>query len=230
MKEKTVNKIFKIIIVMLLVLIITILLLSFSRFGKITHKLVPTGNVDVFDIEVNCSCTNNNCTVTDIDGNVIPVYNEITDQNVVGNVFVDDKGGNYLYQQRLKIFENPAYEFTNKIAPGSTNVYHFVVHNSTNVAVKYKIKMYEESEYKINMVYRLKNDSTYVIGDENNWVTASELETQFKNLNKNKSDNYALEWMWLYEGDDLSDTIAGKHMESEYKLNIRVYFEAETNI
>ena len=154
----------------------------------------------------------------------------INDENVIGNVFVDDKGGNYLYQQRLKIFENPAYEFTNKIAPGSTNVYHFVVHNSTNIELKYKVKMYEESEYKINMVYRLKRNNNYVLGDENNWVTARELETQFKNLDKSKSDNYSLEWMWKYEGDDESDSIAGKNMESEYKLNIRVFFEAVTNV
>lgn len=230
MTEKEKNKVFKTITIVLLILIIIILLLFFSRIGKISYKLIPTGNVDVFDIEINCICTGNNCEVTDIDGNIIPVFNEATDQNVVGNVFINDKYGNYLYQQRLKIFENPAYEFTNKIAPGSTNVYQFVVHNSTNIAVRYKIQMYEQSEYKINMVYRLKNGNTYVLGDENNWVSASELETQFKNLDRSRSDNYSLEWMWLYEGDDTSDTIAGKHMESEYKLNIRVYFEAVTNL
>ena len=224
------NRFFKIFSVVLFILIIILFMLFFSRYGKITHELIPTGNIDIFNIEVNCVCTNDNCTVTDPEGNVIPVYNEIEDENVIGNVFVDDKGGNYLYQQRLKIFENPAYEFTNKIAPGSTNVYHFVVHNSTNIELKYKVKMYEESEYKINMVYRLKRNNNYVLGDENNWVTARELETQFKNLDKSKSDNYSLEWMWKYEGDDESDSIAGKNMESEYKLNIRVFFEAVTNV
>ena len=85
--------------------------------------------------------------------------------------------------------------------------------------------MIEDSEYKINMVYRLKTGDRYVIGNDSKWVTADELETEFNNLKKYKSDSYSLEWKWLYEGDDENDTIAGMNMESEYKLNIRVYFE-----
>lgn len=224
------NIVYKFVTVLLLVIII-ILLLFFNRFGKVedSEKLVPTGNVDVFDIAVICTCEGDKCTYTDIDGNEIPVFNDETDQKLVGYVFVDDKSGNYLYQQRLQIFNNPAYQFTNKIAPGVSNVYHFVLHNGTNKNVKYKIKMYEDSEYKINMVYRLKVNDKYMIGNDSKWVTAEELETQFNNLNRSRSDNYSLEWQWLYEGDDVNDTIAGVNMDSEYKLNIRIYFEEVNN-
>ena len=225
-EKKGSSLVYKFVTILLLVIII-ILLLFFNRFGKIVdrEKLIPTGNVDVFDISVLCTCNGDKCIYTDLDGNVIPVFNEKTDDKLVGYVFVDDKNGNYLYQQRLQIFNNPAFEFTNKIAPGVSNVYHFVVHNSTNKTVKYRLKMIEDSEYKINMVYRLKTGDRYVIGNDSKWVTADELETDFNNLQNYKSDSYSLEWKWLYEGDDENDTIAGMNMESEYKLNIRIYFE-----
>ena len=257
------------VIISILLIAIIIILLVFCKFGKIHHNdsLIPTGNVDVFDIDIFCNHkisdnnTNendnetNNITIsenedainvspsntstkkrneskleneeyihTDRKGEAIPVYNEQTDKNIIGKVFVDDKNGNYLYQERLNIFTNSAYKFTNKIAPGSSNVYHFVVHNSNNTNVKYNIQMYEESEYKINLKYRLKCGEGYSIGNDKTWVSADELITNFKNLNKGRSDNYSLEWKWF--DDDKNDTIAGKNMDSEYKLNIRFHFEA----
>ena len=85
------------------------------------------------------------------------------------------------------------------------------------------MEMYEESEYPVNLKYRLKNGNNYVIGNETKWVTVDELKTSFKRLNKGASDNYSLEWKWF--DDDANDNIAGENMESEYKLNIRFYFE-----
>ena len=267
------------VIISILLIAIIIILLVFCRFGKIHHNdnLIPTGNVDVFDIDVFCNhkiadnntnenddeindniiiedqnenvineinsnsikeTDSNNITKkrnksgaedeeyvhTDRKGETIPVYNEQTDKNILGKVFVDDKDGNYLYQERLNIFTNAAYKFTNKIAPGVSNVYHFVVHNSNNTNVKYYIQMYEDSEYKINLKYRLKCKEGYAVGNDKTWVSADELITNFKNLNKGLSDNYSLEWKWF--DDDKNDTIAGKNMDSEYKLNIRFHFEA----
>ena len=84
--------------------------------------------------------------------------------------------------------------------------------------------MYEVSEYKVNLKYRLKRNGEYVIGNESNWVSASELTTAFTKLNKGGSDNYSLDWKWFDE-DNTLDTIAGENMTSEYKLNIRFYFE-----
>ena len=113
-ENKKGNTAYKIITIILLIVII-ILLLFFNRFGEIDNdgsKLIPTGKVDVFDIAVNCNCKNDKCEVTDNDGQTIPVYNEVDDQNITGTVFVDDKIGNYIYQENLKIFNNAAYQFT----------------------------------------------------------------------------------------------------------------------
>ncbi len=229
-------------IIIIILIIIILLLLFFARFGKIDNNsnLVPTGNVDVFDIDINCKCdTDNPCTNNNDnnDGkdnkdnkdnderNGIPVYNEES-SNVLGKVFVDDSNGNYIYQQNLRIFENSAFNFTNKIAPGVSNTYHFVVHNSTNVKLKYYLEMYESSEYTINLRYRLKRGNNYVVGSDNNWVSANELKTAFMAIDANSSDNYSLDWQWMYDDDkDNQDTIAGEQMTSTYKLNVRFYFE-----
>ena len=219
-------------IIILILIIVILLLLFFARFGKIENKnnLIPTGNVNVFDIDVRCCCTQDgscdkkNC--TDKNNNTLPVYKETYYKDVIGEVFVDDNSGEYVYQQNLRIFENSAFEFEDKIAPGVSNTYHFVVHNSTNAKMKYKINMYEDTEYPINLRYRLRIGDNYVIGGASQWVSAKELQTAFKQIDASSSDNYALDWQWMYEGNkDKQDTNAGENMTSSYKLNIRFMFE-----
>ena len=245
--EQRREKFFRILIIVLIIIIL--ILFFFSKFGRINDYCMPTGNVDVFDITINCNhkknivdsviarsttTTLNSNTMTataaatdsnEEEGTNIPIYNEDKDKNIIGQVFVDDKNGDYLYQQRLEIFNNAAYQYTNKIAPGVFNTYHFVVHNSSNVNVKYYIEMYEESEYKVNLKYRLKRNNKYILGNENNWVTADELKTSFEYISMSSSDSYSLDWKWFDDKNEI-DTIAGENMTSLYKLNIRVHFEA----
>ena len=60
MSERKRDKFFWIIIVLLVIIIL--LLLFFTRFGKIENKyLVPTGNVDIFNIDIDCVCDNDKC-------------------------------------------------------------------------------------------------------------------------------------------------------------------------
>lgn len=205
----------------LIIIIIVLLLQSCTLMGSITNQdktLIPTGNVDVFDINLNCNCLKDECTSN------VPIFDEDKDLNLFGEVFVDDKNGNYVYQQKLAIFENTAFELPDKIAPGDKGLYYFIVHNSTSVTVKYNIKTYETSEYKVNLKYRLKQGDTYVAGDATTWLEASDINTAFATLALGESKQYVLEWQWF--DDDYNDTIAGINMRSEYQLNIRVYFEA----
>ena len=234
-------------IVILLLIIIILIILFFTRFGKIKYDQVsPTGNIDVFDIDIRCNCgEDKECpdivspetkepttAATDPDNKggkkkpSVPSYDKDKDKNELGKVFVDDSNGNYIYQQKLRIFENAAYNFTEKIAPGVSNTYHFVVHNSNKFKVRYYVEMYEDTEYFVNLKYRLKRNNEYVIGDDNNWVTAKDLKTEFSKLNAMSSDSYSLDWKWFYDDNkDDADTLAGSNMESAYKLNIRFYFE-----
>ena len=68
MGERKKDKLFWLII--LLLLIIIILILFFTRFGKIENKyLVPTGNIDIFNIDIDCICDEDECDNKD-DNNV----------------------------------------------------------------------------------------------------------------------------------------------------------------
>lgn len=220
----------------ILLIIINLFLFFNATFGRINDMIkiipegdnkkaeveenIPTGNVDVFNIDINCSCKNECSTKENKD---IPVYKEEEHKEVIDTVFVDDKNGEYIYQNNLKIFENVAYKYFNKIAPGSSNTYYFVAHNISGVNMKYNIVMKEESSYKINLKYRLKKNDKYVIGNDTTWVDASKLKTEYSNITTDSSDVYALDWKWF--DDDKNDTIAGKNMKDVYKLKIRLYFE-----
>lgn len=206
------DKYFGVIIISLVIIIL--ILLYFLKFGKINNEKIPTGNVDVFDIDINCGCD---------EKPIIPPFNESTDKEIFGKVFIGDKEGNYIYQQNLNIFNNSAFEYTNKIAPGVGNTYQFVIHNSMNKKVKYYLKLYEETKYDINMKYRLRKNNKYVIGNENKWVSAEEFQTSYYKINALSSDKYSLDWKWF--DNDKQDTFVGKNMKEEYKLNVRFYFE-----
>ena len=149
-----------------------------------------------------------------------------TDVDRAGVVYVDDKNGWYVYQKSLEIFNNAAFEYTNKIAPGVSNSYDFKVHNETSNKIQYNIEFSEESEYVVNMKYRLKRAGAYVVGSETEWVSAEQLSTSMKQLAIDGVDAYTLDWMWPYEdGKDSQDTKAGENMRSEYHLGIKVNFE-----
>lgn len=220
-------------LIILLLIIIIIILLFFWRVGKVEEKyLVPTGNVDVFDIDVRCGCKNKEkCDGNDKEETInYPVFNPDKDKDTLGRVFIDDKNGDYIYQENLRIFDYSAYEYdpstlvNGKIAPGVSNTYYFVVHNSSDTNVNYNILMYEESQYQVNMKYRLKKNDQYVVGNDEEWVNAEKLKTELSKLNISSSDKYALDWKWF--DDDENDTIAGSKMNEDYKLNVRIYFEA----
>ena len=246
-KEERRKKIISWVIIAILIIIIILLCLTkcCKKDGNNANNnddayKIKTGNTDVFNININCpkeECPvvnddkNNNDNTKNINinsnkpnkNNDIPVFDEDTDKDIIGKVFVDDKDGNYIYQQNLNIFNNAAFQYTNKIAPGVSNTYEFKANNTSNKSIKYYVEMYEESEYDINLKYRLKRNGTYIVGNDDNWVDVDELKTTIKTLDGNSSDTYSLDWKWF--DDDTNDTIIGENMTSEYKLNIRFYFE-----
>lgn len=238
-------------IILLLIAIAILLWLLLKPQSEPTK--IPTGNVDVFDIRIGCLCGDDDgdgepddC---DKDGDGVPddvadltpgsegykSYYSSTingskvpmDISTTGIVYVDDANGKYVYQKELQIFQNAAFEYTNKIAPGVSNSYNFKVHNETNNAIRYNIDFDEDSEYAVNMLYRLKRGGTYVVGSDTEWVSASNLSVSaLKQLAKDGVDTYTLDWKWPYEGGkDAQDTEAGENMTSEYVLSIKVNFK-----
>ena len=239
-----------IIIIVLIIVIIMLLLNSCKRVDNESPK--PTGNVDIFNINIEGNCKKDNSCDNNQGKNPVTVIdnkpsnnNQTNDNNVPTNpeyppwdedehgydlnqIFVDDKNGNYIYQNTLHIFTNPAFEFKNVIAPGSSNTYVFEVHNNSQINIKYDIETIEVNRYNINLKYRLKINNNYVVGNDDSWVSANKLRDIGRRLSSNSSHKYSLEWKWDYEsGNDRNDTYIGENINEEYKLNIRFRFEED---
>ena len=230
-------------IAIVILLLITVCVLLWLLLRPMEPKKTPTGKVDVFDIRIGYICRGNDADCLDDEDDFIPyvaparrgatnnsekkVNGETdTEEEREGIVYVDDENGRYVYQKSLKIFENPAFEYTNKIAPGVSNSYEFKVHNETDGAIRYDIEFVEKSEYDINMLYRLRRGGAYVVGGDTKWVRAVELSSALKDLDADGVDGYVLDWQWPYEsGNDALDTTIGENMTSKYSLSIKINFE-----
>ena len=232
------NKILAVIVILLLVAIGVLLWLLFKPQPE--PAKIPTGNVDIFNIRISCLCNGEDGNDEECDSDNTPgpeghkgysgsTINDETDTEIDddGVVYVDDENGRYVYQRNLRIFQNAAFEYTDKIAPGVSNSYDFKVHNEPKNSIRYNVQFEEESEYPVNMKYRLRRGNEYLVGSETTWVSVGELTVAaLKILSTDGVDTYTLDWKWPYEdGVDDADTNAGKNMTSEYNLGIKINFE-----
>jgi hypothetical protein len=229
------RKAIPVVIILLLLITIGVLIWLLLKPQPEPDK-IPTGNVDVFNIDISCVCDKDEdgeCDKKDDEED----ENQISYSGIINNrhnttvrddgiVYADDANGRFVYQKDLDIFRNAAFEYTTKIAPGVSNSYDFKVHNTMKRGVRYNIVFAEDSEYAINLKYRLKEGGSYVVGSDSEWVSASELSSALTYLAGNSTDSYTLDWEWPYEGGvDAADTEAGEKMTSEYSLGIKINFE-----
>lgn len=214
MDSKKTSKAYLYIIIIMLLIIIFLLFYMREYIGRIGY-LTPTGNVDVFNINIDGNCKEEDCNQC----NGEHVFNENTDNSDMIEYIIKDKDGNWIYQNELNIFSNPAYEFKNIIAPESSNVYQFILYNSNNNEIKYYINMEETNPYNINMMYKLKKNGSYIAGDKSNWVDVDELNTTLSSLHPKDTDSYLLEWKWVSSSNDND---IGKSNDAQYALKIKI--------
>lgn len=214
MDSKKTSKAYLYIIIIMLLIIIFLLFYMREYIGRIGY-LTPTGNVDVFNINIDGNCKEEDCNQC----NGEHVFNENTDNSDKIEYIIKDKDGNWIYQNELNIFSNPAYEFRNIIAPESSNVYQFILYNSNNNEIKYYINMEETNPYNINMMYKLKKNGSYIAGDKSNWVDVDELNTTLSSLHSKDTDTYSLEWKWVSSSNDND---IGKSNDAQYALKIKI--------
>lgn len=148
------------------------------------------------------------------------VNNNIIDEEIdrKGMLSVHDDNGNWNSKEELKIFSNPAFNFKNVIAPGSHGIYRFIINNNESFNIKYVLRFLEMNDGFINLVFKLKRNGEYIIGDNLNWSKINNMIINEKSLNINEHDVYLLEWKWL---DGANDVKAGFN-QANYKLNIEI--------
>lgn len=227
------NKEKKVIIALLIIIIFLIIFFILSkRIAVIDVALeMPTGNVDIFDINItekdnccncdaicdeNCECNKNKSQETIKD-------EEKCEGNCIKKVLVYDEDVKYTNITPLNIFSHQSYYIVNGvIAPGSENTYQFIIRNNNDFAIKYSLKIKEENPFNINMLYKLSINGEEIIGKGDRWVTAEELFQKSITLANDSYNVYSLEWKWF---ESENDTQIGKNIESNYNLNISFFAE-----
>lgn len=217
MDSKKNSKAYLYIIIIMLLIIIFLLFYMREYIGRIGY-LTPTGNVDVFNINIDGNCKEEDCNQCNGE-HVFNENNDNSDNSDKTEYIIKDKDGNWIYQNELNIFSNPAYEFRNIIAPESSNVYQFILYNSNNNEIQYYINMEETNPYNINMMYKLKKNGSYIAGDKSNWVDVDELNTTLSSLHSKDTDSYSLEWKWVSSSNDND---IGKSNDAQYALKIKI--------
>ena len=192
------------------ILLIFLIYLLIHQFGLINDKKnkVPTGNVDIIDIDGD-NITN------DINENP----NNNIDKNKLDNNFIVEDNYTIWSNKRLRIFSNQAYEYFSKIAPGVSNSYDFVIKNNNDFPVLVDISMKEVNPYSINMEYKLRSENSFLAGSSFKYVSVKKLSQKNIYLKAHSSKLYSLDWKWI---DSDNDTEIGEAVNANYKLLVYV--------
>jgi len=214
-----------------------------AKIGRIenTEILVPTGNVDIFEISCGRCCKSGD---DNSDETTVPNTASKEKRFVEGRDYEDKQaeseqsedeqssdddrqhGEVIVYDdykiwdnKDLRIFANPAYEYRHVIAPGSFNSYAFVIRNNNDFDVDVDVLFNEVNEKNINMQYKLKNDGKYLLGSVDNYETIVGKVISNITIPANGYESYVLDWKWV---DSSNDAEVGFDVNSFYKLSIKV--------
>lgn len=234
-KEERKNKIVDFIIKVILIIIIILLLLhNCQMIKKLDNNdkkdiKYPTGNVDVFELkcekEVCKEVLDDKVDNTPVAPQTTPSNNTPKDDGEPKLTVLDNAAKvEWDSENEIDIFSNTVYEMEQKIAPECSNTYEFIVRNSSDYKIKYNIDFKEVNKYHINMKYRLRKDNSYVIGDDDTWVTYDELNIENAISNANTDQIYYLQWKWFSSENDSS---IGADPDSKYKLTIYITAESQ---
>lgn len=131
--------------------------------------------------------------------------------------------------KELDMFRNSYFHDEAIIAPGVMGNYSFSVENESTATFNYNIDFKQENPYNINMVYKLKKNGQYVLGNENTWESYTGLNRVSQTLDPLSRDIYTVEWRWEHTDYDtpIGQTYGGDKIE-DYWVYVTVDAE-QTN-
>lgn len=156
------------------------------------------------------TCTGDNCVIGDGSGNSSEPSTPIEDEE---DFFVNDNIDRWSQQDEINIFDVPG------IAPGYKGTYDFVINNNTKSTAIYDIIFEETNIHGANVLYKLKRNGEYIAGDDDTYVSYSELSFTNRTIFSNEKENYTVEWKWI---DADNDTEVGRTPNATYTLKINV--------
>ena len=145
-----------------------------------------------------------------------------------------------IFQSSYQNGENQTVVLSQKcddvVAPGAIMSYDFCICNDGNMAIAYELSfsfLFEMQNQQVDagdfpLSIRLqRKDAEYVVGDENTWVeiTSQSMGKYEGALGVNSYEHFILEIQWMFEGNDVMDTILG-NMSAETPVSL--CFETES--
>lgn len=170
---------------------------------------------------------NGETTDKDENGEITDDENIIIDNSDRFKVKQDEKEFNEL--KEIDVFKNKYFNYSPIIAPGVEGEYNFTVENEGESNFIYDIAFSEENPHKINMVYKLKLNGKYVLGNENDWVKGRDLSRKGSLLKSRANDIYTVEWRWEDTNYDTEIGEQGGENGAYYKLHINVVAEQDVD-
>lgn len=137
----------------------------------------------------------------------------------------DEKNEQWTQNTTIDLFaDRTGAGIERKLMPGSTGTYRFQVVNYNTYPVSYTMNMLPgEGQLLLPLRYRLKSGGVYLCGDENTGLTAEQLYQEAISLKPESSNEYLLEWEWLFHGgDDELDTKIASAMKLEYQIIVSI--------
>lgn len=137
---------------------------------------------------------------------------------------ISSKDKSWYKNENINLFQNLNKNGEKIIWPGKSGTYSFIISNDSSQDIHYKISMQDKNDKNINIKYRLKMNNTYIIGDENNWVSIDKMKLDNIYGLKDSKTIYALEWKWE---DSDNDTQIAKEGLATYTVYIDIYSKLE---
>ena len=198
------------------VVLIIVFIIAAYRLGKIIHFGDSDSMYYVYNNILNDVFNNKIFTNVNLDEwgiGMINVYQN--DINVSKNTPID-------------IFKNEKYDGQKIVAPRSKGSAKFGVKNVTNGDIIYDVGFTDQSNYLVNMKYKLKIDNIYIVGDENHYVSLDQMKVNDITVVNGSNNIFTIEWYW--EDDDPRDVIVGMAEPTQYYtlnlvINAREYQE-----
>lgn len=179
---------------------------SNDNSNKGTSNIVSNSNNGNKDVKPAHEVTSNNS-------------NETSTSNIDEHVDISDSNIKWKQGTILKIFD------VEKIAPGDNGVYEFKVNNNTKYNVSYNIRFEENNKYHANVMYKLKRNGNYVVGNEETWKYYDKLNIENDKLTKGLKDEYILYWKWVDSSNDTAVGVAAQN-NPDATYSLKIYTEA----
>lgn len=122
---------------------------------------------------------------------------------------VKDSNGSWEAQGVVGVFDD-------KVLPGSSGEYEFVIRNPYEVALDYSFSLTPKYEGNVKiedigyfpLTFRLRMNNALVETD--NWLTVDQLSYTELSMMPNSDQSFTLEWRWAFDGEnDYEDSIFG---------------------